>query len=240
MRSRLVIFSLAAAALTLACGGSSKSDLYGSGSKGGSYGTGGASSGGSSGSGGSAGKGGSPSGGDGGAPGGGSGGGTPTGGAGGTTSGGSGGTPTGGAGGTTSGGSAGSGGSATGGTGGGESSVVHCGGTTCDLATDFCCQYVVSDGYDPTCRNDNQSCSGGTDVYCDGPEDCPGGVCCGQLVWINSQQYYNDIKCVPAGSCDYNQDQRVFCGGDQSACPGGTYCKSSSVLPQYQFCSTQP
>jgi hypothetical protein len=243
MRSGPVLISVVLlSAAAAACGGSTQNDLYGgkNGGSGGGYGQGGAKggTGGATGGGGvsqggaagSAASGGGPTGGSAGAPAGGTGG-VPTGGTGGVPTGGTGGMPMGGTGGMPMGG--------TGGTGGGTTDqVVHCGSSACTVPNNYCCQYVVSAGYSPTCLSTGQPCNQGSEAYCDGPEDCSAGdVCCGQIVQINNQNYYNVIKCTPGNQCDYQQNYRVFCNGNQGACPSGTTCKSSSILGDYQVCA---
>jgi len=200
--------------------------------------TGGSSSGGTSTSGGSAGAstgGTSTSGGTAGAATGGAAGTTPTGGTGGTTpTGGTGGTtPTGGTGGTLP--TGGTGGTTpTGGTGGGGTATgfVTCEATNdCDVTINFCC--VSASGSNPySCKADGTQCNNGTDVHCDGPEDCPTGqVCCGH--------YGNGyvLSCVPTNNCGPGGGNLLVCGSTPSVCPGTTSCKPGTILTKYNFCT---
>ena len=136
----------------------------------------------------------------------------------------------------------GTGGDGTGGEGTGgnpAAGAISCGGVNnCKRPHNFCCVFLSGTALpSPTCQANGAPCFPGTDVLCDGPEDCINGtVCCGQLV--NSQQFgqaYNDIQCKPANECEYSKDRRVICG--DSKCPGGLTCKPSSLLPNINYCS---
>ena len=238
-------------AVAAACGSSDDGDLFkeGSGGRGGSSQggssqldgsvTGGTSAGGTTfggtggmaagGFGGTAGVGGSGFGGTGGSGFGGSGG------VGGTGFGGSGGV-----GGTGFGGSGGVGGSGFGGTGfGGSGGVgggandgkILCeGGQVCSLGNQFCCLGIgpISTG----CKGHGDLCTPGTEIYCDGPEDCPGQVCCGFQVRLGGSSVYSEIRC--ADSCQFASDppQVTLCGNNPAACPLATpNCGPSMILP---------
>lgn len=227
--------------LVVACGSSDKGDLF-KGNGGGYAGTANASSGGTS-TGGSSGDGGNPSGGSGGDVGGSGGGvtggagGAPLGGAGGST-GGAGGEPIGGAG-----GSLGGAGGNTGGTGGVVvTSSVSCDAQSCTIPGNFCCQnydFQVGD-WKGSCMPSGGSCSLGGSLFCDGPEDCNSfDECCGTIGNAYGYDYYSSFKCVPKGQCDYQNDQRIICGQTPSACPSGSYCNNSSLLPGYKACVQQ-
>ena len=231
-----------AAALTVGCTNSyddfSFVDDAGT-SSGGTGGAAGGATGGASGAGGAAGAAGGAGGSTGGAGGSTGGAGGSTGGAGGST-GGAGGSPggaggsTGGAGGSTggAGGAAGGGAGGTGGSAGGGGSPtgsVACGSATCSLPNELCC---VNQG-GSTCIPDGTNCQG-TDVFCDGPEDCPGTqVCCGQ---IGTGTSYANLMCRNASQCTFQDQRIVVCGGDPSVCPNGTNCQASQFLPQYNVC----
>lgn len=246
MIARLAVVSLGlCGAFVVACGSSDKGDLF-KGNSGGYAGTANASSGGTT-TGGSSGDGGSVSGGSGGDVGG-SGGavtggtaGAPLGGAGGSlggAGGGTGGEPLGGAG-----GSLGGAGGNTGGTGGVVvTSSVSCDGQSCTIPGQFCCQnydFSMND-WKGSCLPSGGGCTLGSNLSCDGPEDCNSfDDCCGTIGNIGGYDYYSSFKCVPKGQCDYTNDQRIICGQTPGACPGGTYCGNSTLLPGYKACVPQ-
>jgi len=74
------------------------------------------------------------------------------------------------------------------------------------------------------------------EISCDGPEDCPGSICCGDRDPNNMFQPYLDIKCQ--AMCDpINTAQVVICGNDASVCNQyGLQCQPSTVLPGYMIC----
>lgn len=141
------------------------------------------------------------------------------------------------AGGAATGGDGGSGGS--GATGGNPAAgTISCGGVNnCARPENFCCVFLSGSSFPtPTCQANAAPCLPGSEVYCDGPEDCINGtVCCGQLVNSRFGQAYNDLKCRPEQECVYAQQRRLICG-DQK-CPSGLSCKPSSLLPNINFCS---
>lgn len=149
-------------------------------------------------------------------------------------------------GGDASGGSAGA--AATGGLGGSAGSgatggnpaagTISCGGVNnCARPENFCCVFLSGSTFPtPTCQANSAPCLPGSEVYCDGPEDCINGtVCCGQLVNSRFGQAYNDLKCIPAQECVYAKQRRLICG-DQK-CPSGLTCKPSNLLPNINFCA---
>ncbi len=208
-------YSVCCALLLLAGCGSDSDETGGAGGASGSSGTAGAAADAGGASGGGAGT-------SSGGLGGGSGGGAASGGAGGAGAGGAG---TGGAstGGT---GTGGAGGANTGGTGTG---AVQCGPATCNLQSQFCCaQYNQT----PQCKAHGGTCTYSVEVRCDGPEDCPGQVCCGKLFIQGKNKSYTDLSCQ--ASCD-KSDENVICGAAGS-CPGSMTCKTSLLLPPYRDC----
>ncbi|MCA9594005.1 MAG: hypothetical protein KC776_11860, partial [Myxococcales bacterium] len=134
---------------------------------------------------------------------------------------------------------------ATGGTGGsGGKGVVSCAGTDdCNLSGNFCCVYLSSTSFpQPVCQSTFAPCTPGTDVKCDGPEDCGNGqVCCGQLVnapGLGTQ--YSELACRAENDCTFQQNRRIICGGSPASCPNNWSCVPSSVLKQYNYCSQTP
>lgn len=126
-------------------------------------------------------------------------------------------------------GSGGTGGSAgSGGTGGTSAAGVSCGSTTC-TGGDECCAVDPGTGY-CTGSSSQCSCSGAgcttTDVQCDGPEDCPGQVCCG--VFSFQQNRYTQLEC--RSSCSgYNL--REICHPGQTCTDTNQTCSQSPGLP---------
>lgn len=221
MHRQLALFASATLgfALTVGCGGSSNADLLG--------GSGNSSSGGSSGSatGGTGhGTGGTNTGGSStGASGASSTGGSNTGGNGGSAAGGSGGS-----------GAGGSGGSGAGGSGGSDpgAGVVQCGTSQCKVAGGgTCC--VSQQGFDCITSQYCPAYPPAAPITCDGPEDCPGQVCCGTIMQYGGQSFYSRVRCQ--SNCG-QQDERVFCGNHQNACPNGTQCQNSQLLPGFRAC----
>ena len=108
------------------------------------------------------------------------------------------------------GGSAGSGGSGGGGGVLGEDEI-KCGSATCSIpGGEICCV----NGPNMSCQTGSPSC--GTDVRCDGAEDCPGQVCCGNEGVIG----YSEFACV--GSCP-SSDTLIRCTGPHN-CPSSDVC----------------
>ena len=227
--------------LTAGCGGSTNSDLVNGGGSGGTGGsgasssTGGASTGGNNTGGQTSSTGGASNGGTG----------NNTGGSAGNNTGGnagSGGNNTGGnagSGGNNTGGSAGnntggSGGNNTGGSGGNNTGagVVNCGSSQCDVSKGgTCCASFQG----LTCASGSQCPNQpAAPIKCDGPEDCPGQVCCGTIVQYGPNSYYSQIRCQ--NSCG-QQNERVMCGNHPNACPNNQQCVNSQLLPGFRACS---
>lgn len=125
-----------------------------------------------------------------------------------------------------------SGGRASGGTGPGTGGRdpgpevrVQCGTEVC-AEGGFCCW---AEGANPGCRADGAECPG-SQVHCDGPEDCSEGlVCCGELlprqgasVWLGTE-------------CRSDCDGVVVCG-PAGPCPSEQQCEPSALLPAYRIC----
>lgn len=153
-------------------------------------------------------------------------------GTGGSTSGGAG---TGGAGGVVVGGG-GSGGVVVGGNGGMggmvNPPVVQCGAMSCDImGAQACCwdKNGSKNDCDPTggCGNNE------TTITCDGPEDCPGQICCG--TFVAAQGEFSDLSC--ASTCDAPGTELIICHvGDASPC-GGLNCVQGGELDTgYGYC----
>lgn len=150
---------------------------------------------------------------------------------------------TGGAAGTAVGGSGGATGGAGGATGGTGGSTGGTGGTTdmgfvtcesensCNLSSGYCC--VSNDDFE--CHTTNNGCNPGTDVHCDGPEDCSGNeVCCAQV--NGSFTFVTELECRPQSQCQQFQGRYIACGSSPNVCPNGTTCGPGTLIQKYQFC----
>lgn len=108
---------------------------------------------------------------------------------------------------------------------------VMCNGAPCAVG-DVCCHDLFNSNQDH-CGQD--PCGGGQQVValsCDGPEDCPQGVCCGAF---NSQvQDWTSIHCAMA--CDGNET--IMCKADGD-CGAGLTCKHTQALGMgWGFCGS--
>jgi hypothetical protein len=126
-----------------------------------------------------------------------------------------------------SGGSAGSGG--TGGSGG--SAGVSCGSTTC-TGGDKCCAVEPAPGY-CTATSNQCTCTGSncttTDVQCDGPEDCPGQMCCG--VFSVQLNRYTRTECRNSCASGGGTIRREMCHPGQTCTDSTQTCGQSQGLP---------
>jgi hypothetical protein len=94
-----------------------------------------------------------------------------------------------------------------------------CGAVTCTLGQQECCIGVMN-----VCKPAGTCPSQG--FACDGPEDCPGGVCC----------YPNANN---GSRCQTNNCQDIACHEDGD-CPGGTpKCCPKPISPGYSVCQAQ-
>jgi hypothetical protein len=110
------------------------------------------------------------------------------------------------------------------GSGGGDVGSVDCGGTPCDTSAGaVCCFTTVGQTF--SCESSGTCGGGQVDIFCDGPEDCPGQVCCGNFQFNN----YTDLSCV-----DDCGNEVPICGPGGS-CSGGDTCQQSGVLPTGYF-----
>jgi len=93
-----------------------------------------------------------------------------------------------------------------------------CGATTCTLGQEVCCIGVVT-----VCKA-TALCPSQA-FACDGPEDCPGGVCC----FPNNN----------GSRCQTNNCQAIACHVDGD-CPAGTpRCCPKMFTPNYGVCQAQ-
>lgn len=131
------------------------------------------------------------------------------------------------------GGSTGGAGGSTGGAGGGTSTPgeKNCGITNPDVCTtgETCC--VLDPGLDycsaQPCACTQPNCDI-TVVSCDGPEDCPGQICCGTYSF--QQQQYTTLACK--SSCSAQNEREICHPGGTCTNPNQT-CSNSPSLPSY-------
>ena len=109
---------------------------------------------------------------------------------------------------------------------GGTGAVVFCKGAPCD-AGQVCCFH--SNNPDMDHCGAPASCGGGyIELSCNGPEDCNGGVCCGDYDF--QQQHYNGVSCQPV--CQ----GVTLCTGNPAVCTVGQCQQSQTLGSGYQVC----
>ncbi|MBZ0116067.1 MAG: hypothetical protein K8H88_03655 [Sandaracinaceae bacterium] len=91
---------------------------------------------------------------------------------------------------------------------------VMCGTMTCS-DPQVCCTTFAMGAVTMTCT-DSSMCMGAT-VSCDGPEDCPGQVCCA----MRTPGGGGGTACVDAAECQFGQLCRTMadCDGMEMCCP---------------------
>lgn len=107
-----------------------------------------------------------------------------------------------------------------------EEVVVFCAGSPC-LPGQVCCFHLENSELD-MCGAAG-SCGPNTiTLSCNGPEDCPGGVCCGDY----NGNGYDGVSCE--ATCDGGL---TMCAGMPQACGPGEQCLPSNYLGQgYAYC----
>jgi hypothetical protein len=102
--------------------------------------------------------------------------------------------------------------------------TVECGTASCDVGTQHCCVEAMGGTMSFTCVDLGTACAG-TDIGCDGPEDCEGAVCCAQTMGMSFQA-------VCAGACMGGGE--VVCH-DMSTCEAGQLCCDDPAGFSYCF-----
>jgi hypothetical protein len=102
---------------------------------------------------------------------------------------------------------------------GGDGGIV-CGTSDCLLGADLVC---CLDGALRYCAPVG-ACSSGTPIYCDGPEDCPGAVCCQPM---GAQSIECRVQC--SGS--------VICHGDGYCPASAPHCCDGKASGGYGSCA---
>ena len=105
--------------------------------------------------------------------------------------------------------------------------AVYCKNAPCQSGQ-VCC-FHVSDPNQDMCSAPGSCGADYITLACNGPEDCPGGECCGD--W--NGQTYSGISCVQRCS-DFDV---LMCEGNPGVCPAGENCFESQVLGAgYSYC----
>lgn len=105
--------------------------------------------------------------------------------------------------------------------------TVACGGQTCDLANgQVCCFQQFAQNFQCV----QASACAAITFACDGPEDCPGQVCCGIKL------YGNVIRSAACQDSCSGANLVVICGGSPGACPVGMTCQPYQQVPAYRVC----
>jgi len=120
------------------------------------------------------------------------------------------------------------GGNGSGGSGGAVGSVL-CDVAPCDVSTGgVCCLPRGSGG--PACEPSGTDCETFyTTVTCDGPDDCPGQICCGRY----QTGSYAWVRCED--SCDGFGYYTLCNPAGPNICDGNETCQESDPLPDSYF-----
>lgn len=117
---------------------------------------------------------------------------------------------------------------------GGGIAEIPCGNQLCS-GTDVCCLHPFNPNMH-SCQP-GQCPQGQTLVECNNQFDCPSTqVCCGYFSFNNYQ--YREILCLDdCDSAPFGYTPYVMCEDDAAACPPGTSCNDSNILPDgYSYC----
>ena len=68
----------------------------------------------------------------------------------------------------------------------------------------------------------------GIAAACDGPEDCPGELCCGDFD-VSGDRYLS-VACGTA--CDGSDPLPIVCHTPDGACPSPLHCVQSNYMPE--------
>jgi hypothetical protein len=113
---------------------------------------------------------------------------------------------------------------------GGPTNTVYCNNAPCN-AGQICCFNLKQ----PTdkCGPPGSCGDGFIELECNGPEDCPGGVCCADVDYSKNPPY-KGISCQQ--SCNNPNKNLIVCSAD-SDCGFGKQCEQSQTLGQgYKVC----
>jgi hypothetical protein len=117
----------------------------------------------------------------------------------------------------------------TAGSGGGVVEVA-CPSAPCDVSSGgVCCLPLL--GQTGQCLPSGNCMVTETSVTCDGPEDCPGEICCGTFSGGN----YTVLECSP--TCNGQGNVIVCDSAGPNQCMGNANCVPSNFLPPgYEVC----
>lgn len=106
---------------------------------------------------------------------------------------------------------------------------VYCQGAPC-MVGQVCCLNSKDHSLD-VCAAPGSCGQGFVELACNGPEDCPGQVCCGDHLASGG---YSKLSCQ--ATCT-GTDTRIICEAHPAICPSGKVCKPSSWLGNgYSYC----
>lgn len=114
---------------------------------------------------------------------------------------------------------------------------VSCGEDRCSPPTEYCCALygtTEAGGCRPAFEADNCTGSSSVAMLCDGPEDCPGTLCCG----LNGAglPILGAIQCATV--CPMDGGHTLLCQPHGAeVCPKGYACEVSPLLPAYHVCT---
>ena len=119
--------------------------------------------------------------------------------------------------------------------------VITCGDTLCALFEGAACCLTDNPGdycfalnsSQPGSLPDSCDCEGilcrSVELFCDGPEDCPGEVCCFEQRPAADPEITCESSCQGAPAVRRDAVCKV---GQPNACPGGGNCEAEDSLPQ--------
>jgi hypothetical protein len=114
---------------------------------------------------------------------------------------------------------------------GGPALIVFCNDAPC-AADEICCFNTTQQS--DHCGKSGTCGSGFVEFHCNGPEDCPGGICCADLD-LQKNPPYKGISCQQ--TCISSMTNLIVCSDADPACPPGKQCSTSMVLGQgYKIC----
>ena len=119
-----------------------------------------------------------------------------------------------------------------------------CNGPLCDFAGGLSC--CVGDGTGAECVPLSQLCvctgilCNTTRIRCDGPEDCPGQLCCAELGFTSGD--VERLICRNDCANDFvGTTRREVCHPGGQACQNGSKCEPfASLPPGYALCAPDP
>src|SRR5688572_30740086 len=108
--------------------------------------------------------------------------------------------------------------------------TVECGTATCDVGTQHCCVEAMAGTMTFTCVDIGTACAG-SEIGCDGPEDCAGEVCCAQG---GGPMFETVCAAACMGMAETVCHDATTCGTGELCCAdplGFMYCYVGDVCP---------